>query len=126
MQNKTRWGIVLICFLGFQGAILSAYGGEDVRKTKVDPRDNYLSLEALCGYEGMPYEFLIPRDQYVKSKNDPKDIYLDMESLCGEDPPFKYVVIPSKHVKTKVDPMDRKLGPEEMMSEDPSVLGIKE
>ena len=129
MLKKTRLkALLLACvFASFCCGMGSTAFGEDAQqKTKVDPRDKYLSIEALCGYEGMPYEFMISEEEYVKTKTDPNDIYLDMEALCSEDPPFKYVVIPGKHIKTKTDPRDMKIGAEEMLSEDPSFLRVKE
>ena len=103
-----------------------AYGSEDYQKTKLDPRDVYLDLEAICGCEAFPYEYMIPKDEYIKTKLDPNDIYLDLEAFCSEDMPYKYLIIPKKHIKTKIDyTEDRKIGLEEMMSEDPTSLEIK-
>lgn len=124
MRITSMSKMLLVYFFCCYGTVSLAYGEEDMPTTKIDPRDKYLSMEALCGYEGMPYEFLIPREDYVKTKNHPGDVYLDMESLCGEDPPYKYVVIPGMHMKQKLDPRELEIGPEEMLSEDPSVLGI--
>jgi methyl coenzyme M reductase subunit D len=103
-----------------------AFGDEEYQKTKLDPRDVYLSLEAICGCEAFPYEFTISKEDFVKTKLNPDDIYVDLEAFCSEDMPVKYLVIPGKYTKTKIDyKEDRKIGLEEMISEDPTSLEIK-
>ena len=130
MEKKTRLTtLLLVCIFAsfyYQGTISTAHGEEAYQKTKLDPRDVYLSVEAICGYEGMPYEFMIPKEEYVKTKLDPNDIYVDLEAFCSEDMPYKYLVIPGKYTKTKIDyKEDRKIGLEEMISEDPSIVIIE-
>ena len=110
------------CTLG----IVTAASGEEYQKTKLDPRDVYLSLEAICGYEAFPYEYMISKEDYVKTKLNPDDVYVDLEAFCSEDMPFKYLVIPGKFTKTKIDyEEDRKIGLHEMISEDPTSMETK-
>lgn len=130
MEKKTRLiTLMLICIFAsffYQGIISTVYGEEVYQRTKLDPRDVYLSLEAICGCEAFPYDFMIPKEEYVKTKIDPNDIYLDLEAFCGEGMPYKYLIIPGKYTKTKIDyKEDRKIGLEEMISEDPTSLEIK-
>ena len=130
MEKKTRlMTLLLVCFFAsfcYQGTISNAYGEEAYQKTKLDPRDVYLSLEAICGYEGLPYEFMIPKEEYVKTKLDPNDIYVDLEDFCSEDPPYKYLIVPGKYTRTRIDyEEDRKMGLEEMISEDPTSVEIE-
>jgi len=100
--------------------------GEEMIKTKIDPRDKFLGLQALCGCEGMPYEYMLTAEEYVKTKHDPNDMYIDLEAFCSEDMPYKYLVIPGKYVKTKIDYEGvLKVSPERLMSEDPTHLKRK-
>lgn len=100
-----------------------AFGDEDQKSTMHDARDIYLSMEALCGTEGMPYQFMTPPEKHVKTKIDPRDIYLDMEALCGaEGLPYRYLIIPAEYVRVKHDPKDLKLDLEKMLTDDPSFV----
>ncbi len=124
-----RWSVSLLIVFSVHFCLLvPAYGDDATKKTKVDPRDIYLSLEALCGVEGMPYEFMTPPEKHVKTKLDPRDIYLDMDAICGyEGLPYKFLIIPGEYIKIKHDPQDLKLDLEKMTTEDPSVVtGQKE
>lgn len=115
---------VLVSFF-YQGASSVAHGKEAYQKTHVDPRDTYLSLEAICGCEGMPYEFVIPEEKRLKTKVQPDDLYIDLDAMCGEGMPYK-LVIPRKYIKTLIDyEEDRKTSAEELMSEDPTSLEVK-
>lgn len=116
------------CFLTafvYSTMAVTAYGSEDdgSMKTKIDSRDVYLDMEALCGVEGLPYEFMIPQEKFIKTKIDPRDIYLDMEAMCGaEGQPYKYLIIPEKYVRVKHEPQDLKLNVHKMLTDDPSFV----
>ncbi len=129
MVKKTRIvTLLLVCFCAsfyYQGTNSTAYAEEVYQKTRVDPRDIYLSLEALCGCEGLPYEFMIPKEEYIKTKRVKDDLYIDLDDLCGEGIPYT-LVIPRKYIKTKIDyEEDRKSAANELMSEDPTSMEIK-
>jgi len=117
-------GVLTACY--WLGMVSHALSDEEYQRTKIDPRDVYLSLEAICGCEAFPYEYMMSKEDYVKTKIDPNDVYLDLEALCSEDMPVKYLVIPGKYTKTKIDyEADMKVGLEEMISEDPTPLEIE-
>ena len=124
--------LLLVCFFAsfyYQGTNSTAYGEEVYQKTNIDPRDAYLNVEALCGCEGLPNEFMkeyiISKEEYIKTKLSKDDLYVDLYDLCSEEIPY-ILVIPRKFVKTKIDyEEDRKSGSAEYMSEDPTSLEIK-
>jgi methyl coenzyme M reductase subunit D len=128
-RNKRLTTLLGVCILTslFCLAMTSAvFADEEYQRTKLDPRDVYLGLEAICGTEAFPYEYMIPKEEFVKTKLNPDDIYVDLEAFCSEDMPVKYLVVPGKYIKTKIDyEEDRKIGLEEMISEDPTSLEIK-
>ncbi len=120
--------LLSVCFLVsffYQGASSIAHGKEAYQKTRLDPRDTYLSLEAICGCEGMPYEFVIPKEKRIKTKVHPDDLYIDLDAMCGEGIPYK-LFIPRKYIKTLIDYEEvKKTAGEELMSEDPTSLEVK-
>lgn len=129
MTTKTRIiPVLLICFFAsfcYQGTTSIAYAEEVYKKTSNDPRDLYLSVEALCGVEGLPYEYLIPKEKFIKTKLAKDDLYIEMDDFCGEDLPYT-LVVPRKFIKTKIDyKEDLKSGAEALMSEDPTSLEIE-
>ncbi len=121
--------LLLVCFFAsffYQGTNSTAYAEDVYQKTRVDPRDVYLSVEALCGCEGLPYEFMIPKEEYVKTKTAKEDLYVELDDLCGEGIPYT-LVIPRKYIKTTINyEEDRKSGAHELMSEDPTSMEIKD
>ena len=127
-RKKRIVTLLLVCFFTsfyYQGTNSTAYGEDAYQKTRIDPRDIYLSLEALCGCEGLPYEFMIPKEEYVKTKHVKDDLYVELDNLCGEGIPY-ILVIPRKHIKTKIDyKEDQRTASEELMSEDPTSLEVK-
>lgn len=127
-RKKRIIALLLICFFAsfcYQGTNSTAYGEEGYQKTRHDPRDVFLSLEALCGCEGLPYEFMIPKEEFIKTKLTKDDFYVELDNLCGEGIPYT-IVVPRKYIKTKIDyKEDRKSASEELMSEDPTILEIK-
>jgi len=129
MTKKTRIGTLLLVYFFasfcYQGTNSTAYAEDVYQKTRIDPRDVYLSLEALCGCEGLPYEFMIPKEEYIKTKRVKDDLYIDLDDLCGEGIPYT-LVIPRKYIKTTIDyEKDRKSAANELMSEDPTSIEIK-
>lgn len=129
MTTKTRMlPVLIVCFFAsfcYQGTTSIVYGGEAYQKTSNDPRDLYLSVEALCGAEGLPYEYMIPKEEFVKTKLAKDDLYVEMDDFCGEGLPYT-LVIPRKFIKTKIDyKEDLKSASEELMSEDPTSLEIE-
>ena len=130
MEKKNRittlFGVCILTSFCWMVMISATFAGEEYQRTKLDPRDVYLGLEAICGTEAFPYEYMIPKEEFVKTKLNKDDIYVDLEAFCSEDMPVKYLVVPGKYVKTKIDyKQDRKIGLEEMISEDPTSLEIK-
>lgn len=121
-SKKVRLLFPLCAFFIFLSISGQSFAEED-QKTIIDTRDIYLDLEALCGVEGMPYEFTTPPKEHVKTKIDPRDIYLDMEAMCGSEGfPYQYMIIPSEYIKVKHQPEDLDLDLEDMLTEDPSVI----
>ena len=83
-KKKLLFGAVCATFTRLvAGAGGQALGGEQQNKTVHDPRDIYLGMEAISGVEGMPYEFMIPEEQYVGTRSDSRDIYLSNEAIRG-------------------------------------------
>ncbi|MDR9500847.1 MAG: hypothetical protein RI601_03545 [Desulfurivibrionaceae bacterium] len=124
-RSNPVW-ICSVCLLGIflmPFTLAPAQGADAPEKTKIDKRDIYLDLEGLCGAEGLPYDFVIPEDEYVKTKLDSRDIYLDMDALCGyEGLPYRFLIIPAEYVKIKQEPKDLDLDLEKMLTDDPSFV----
>lgn len=65
-------------------------------------RDVYLDREGLSAAEGLPYEYMIPAEEYVKTKVDPRYVYLGMEALYGaEGLPYEYMMDPDDYAPVK-------------------------
>lgn len=109
----------------FGAAVLPVYGAGDSapQETIIDQRDIYLDLEAVHGAEGLPYEYMTPKEEHVKTKIDLRDIYLDMEAIHGaEGLPYKNQISPEAYVPVKHDPQALKLDIGKMVTDDPSFV----